>query len=126
MQEVLDDERPVVWFAGRQPVQVDLRERGLCAAHASWGQVNVEPGVWAPQWVALSKLLEYPPGGAMSRDVLPAGRRRLPVAFSMMWGVSADDRFTHITDFTPLSPTLLAACGVLEWARLHPTNETPI
>ena len=110
LQQALGDERIIVTFANPQePMQVNLRERGLTAARAAWGQINVLPGVWEPQWVPHCRLLEY------AAASLP-GQAMMPIAFSMLWNDEA--RVAHIIDFTPLLPDLLRPLTV-EWARLH-------
>ena len=113
LQQALGDERIIVSFANPQePMQVNLRERGLTAARAAWGQINVQPGVWDPQWVPRCTLLEYAAGR-------PAGARQAarPIAFSMLWNDEA--RLAHIIDFTPMLPAYVRQMGTLEWARLH-------
>ena len=114
LQQALGDERIIVTFADPQePSQVSLRERGVTAARAAWGQINVQPGVWDPQWVPRCTLLEYAAG---SPPVL-LGNARMPIAFSMLWNDEA--RLAHIIDFTPLSLLDLHQLGSLDWAQLQ-------
>lgn len=109
VMQVLADVRRVVSFANPDPEEVRLLDRGVGAAHSAFGQINVQPGVWAPQWQHAS-LLEYRTPG----HVRVGG---LPVAFSALWH-DADERFQFITDFAPLAPAMLRELGALEWPQL--------
>ena len=120
LQQALGDERIIVTFADPQePSQVSLRERGVTAARAAWGQINVQPGVWDPQWVPRCTLLEYAAGS----PPVVLGNFKMPIAFSMLWNDEA--RLAHIIDFTPMSLLDLHQLGSLEWAQLEQALPDP-
>ena len=116
LQQALAEQRVIVSFGIPDlPAFVSLQDRGLHAARHAWGQINVEPGEWAPQWVPRCTLLEY--GAAHTPAAAALGAGALPIAFSMLW--NDDARMAHIIDFTPLSPYLLEQAGAVEWAQLQ-------
>lgn len=100
----VSDQRPIFMFDGTGHAgELNLEERrpSMEAVYPRcWGQINVNPGSWDPQWVAACVIV-YSADRLVSTWVNADGERVVQaIAFSILWKDDDERAWRHAMDFT--------------------------